>query len=233
MEFSERLICARKAKGLSQETLAEILGISRQAVSKWETGESKPDLDNLISLCKVLGIGLEYLCFGTELNANDTKLKNKTVNMKRIVIAVCMIAVFGIIAFFCGVWFGNRAAAADAENPVDYVNEQVRDVLYTVEIAGINVVKEKNRLLQILPSSIPEGLQMELLVVNTNNPETIHICCEYDGVQFSAEMKELKKGYIYRISAILTLRGEQRVIPLLRLETDTVYDTFVYQELWH
>lgn len=64
MNFSDRLIAARKAKGLSQEALAEALGVSRQAVSKWETGESRPDLDNLIALCEQLELSMEYLCFG-------------------------------------------------------------------------------------------------------------------------------------------------------------------------
>ena len=40
MEFNERVLTARKAKGYSQEDLAELVGVSRQAVSKWETGEA-------------------------------------------------------------------------------------------------------------------------------------------------------------------------------------------------
>lgn len=61
MAFAENLLNARKRKGLSQEKLAEMLHVSRQAVSKWETGESTPDMDNLIRLREALGISLDAL----------------------------------------------------------------------------------------------------------------------------------------------------------------------------
>ena len=47
MEIAERLQKLRRKAGYSQEQTAELLGISRQAVSKWESGQGKPDLDNL------------------------------------------------------------------------------------------------------------------------------------------------------------------------------------------
>ena len=66
MEFSERVLQARKAKGMSQEKLAELVGVSRQAVSKWETGEAKPDVDKLIAICETLELRMDYLCFGKQ-----------------------------------------------------------------------------------------------------------------------------------------------------------------------
>ena len=61
MTLSEKLQNLRKAAGLSQEALAEQLGVTRQAVSKWETGEGKPDIDNLLPLAKLLGTTVDYL----------------------------------------------------------------------------------------------------------------------------------------------------------------------------
>ena len=61
MTFSEKLQTLRKAAGLSQEQLAEQLGVTRQAVSKWETGEGKPDIDNLLPLAKLLHTTVDYL----------------------------------------------------------------------------------------------------------------------------------------------------------------------------
>lgn len=61
MNFSERLRKLRKGKGFSQEELADRLGISRQAVSKWESGQSNPDTNNLIMLSEVYGISLDFL----------------------------------------------------------------------------------------------------------------------------------------------------------------------------
>lgn len=59
--FANRLIEFRKNKGLSQEELAEKLGVSRQAVSKWERAESSPEVDNLILLSRIYGIGVDEL----------------------------------------------------------------------------------------------------------------------------------------------------------------------------
>ena len=56
IEIANRLIKLRKEKGYSQESLAEALGISRQAVSKWERAESSPDTDNLILLARLYGV---------------------------------------------------------------------------------------------------------------------------------------------------------------------------------
>ena len=61
IEIADRLIKLRKQKGLSQEELADKLGLSRQAVSKWERAEASPDTDNLICLAKLYGISLDEL----------------------------------------------------------------------------------------------------------------------------------------------------------------------------
>ena len=59
--LGHKLYEIRKQHGLSQENLAERLGVSRQAISKWECGESLPDTDNLITISKIFGISLDEL----------------------------------------------------------------------------------------------------------------------------------------------------------------------------
>lgn len=72
LEIATRLAQLRKANGLSQEALAEKLGISRQAISKWERAEASPDTDNLIALAELYGMTLDAL-----LNAeSDTYVLN-------------------------------------------------------------------------------------------------------------------------------------------------------------
>lgn len=61
IEIADRLIKLRKKNGYSQEELADKLGLSRQAVSKWERAEASPDTDNLICLAKLYGISLDEL----------------------------------------------------------------------------------------------------------------------------------------------------------------------------
>ena len=61
MTLGQRLQKARKESGLSQEELADQLGVSRQAVSKWENGISDPSTSNLIALAKLYGLSAEHV----------------------------------------------------------------------------------------------------------------------------------------------------------------------------
>lgn len=61
MALSENIRQKRKASGLSQEQLAEQMGVSRQAVTKWESGQSAPSTENLIRLSKLLNTTVEQL----------------------------------------------------------------------------------------------------------------------------------------------------------------------------
>ena len=64
MTLGERILFLRKQQKLSQEDLGAILGVSRQAVSKWETNQSLPDTGNLLALAKLLGVTVEELTGG-------------------------------------------------------------------------------------------------------------------------------------------------------------------------
>ena len=66
MEFQNRLYELRKKAGLSQEGLADLLGVTRQAVQKWEAGSSRPDMDNLAALARYFNVTLDYLVTGRE-----------------------------------------------------------------------------------------------------------------------------------------------------------------------
>ena len=61
MKLSEKILYCRKRAGLSQEALAERLGVSRQAVSKWETGEALPETNKLAALAEALGVSVDWL----------------------------------------------------------------------------------------------------------------------------------------------------------------------------
>lgn len=61
MEFKDKLAILRRERGLSQEALGEVIGISRQAVTKWELGQGYPDIDNLIKLSDTFRISIDRL----------------------------------------------------------------------------------------------------------------------------------------------------------------------------
>lgn len=69
--IGNRIAKYRKGKGLTQEALANLMGVSSQAVSKWETDASCPDIGALPQLCKILGITVDELLTG---NNSDVKL---------------------------------------------------------------------------------------------------------------------------------------------------------------
>lgn len=71
MKLNEKILHYRKATKLSQEELAELVGVSRQAVSKWELGESTPDVDKLLSLARAFGVTTDELLSEAEPAAAD------------------------------------------------------------------------------------------------------------------------------------------------------------------
>lgn len=71
MNLSENLKKLRKEKNLSQEQLAKMLNVSRQAVSKWESGKTYPDIDNLILLRDIFNVTLD------DLIINESKIKDE------------------------------------------------------------------------------------------------------------------------------------------------------------
>ena len=61
MSLGEKIQILRKQKGMSQEQLADALNISRQAVSKWETNESQPDIERLIEISSMFNVSTDFL----------------------------------------------------------------------------------------------------------------------------------------------------------------------------
>ena len=72
MSFSENLQVIRKNNQLTQEELAELLGVSRQAVSKWELGEGYPEVEKLLILSKKLNVSLDSLMTGS-ISMNEVR----------------------------------------------------------------------------------------------------------------------------------------------------------------
>lgn len=73
MALSEKLYSLRKKSGLSQEQLAEQLSVSRQAISKWEAGQSVPESEKLIAISNYFNVSLDYLMKETEEDHSVTK----------------------------------------------------------------------------------------------------------------------------------------------------------------
>lgn len=76
MNISDRIQALRKSRGISQEELADKIGVSRQAVSKWESEQSTPDIDKIILLSDYFDVTTDYLLKGIEPTADMPKNEN-------------------------------------------------------------------------------------------------------------------------------------------------------------
>lgn len=103
MLLGEKLKKLRKARGLSQEQLADQLNVSRQAISKWELGESTPDTDNLVALSDYYGVSFDYLLRDQEVPEVSEKVMMREV--QPLISSGCLKkGVVGIVIFVV-VWF--------------------------------------------------------------------------------------------------------------------------------
>lgn len=94
MELKDKILKLRKTKGFSQQELADQLGVSRQSISKWELGESSPDINNIITLSEVFNVSTDYL-----LKEDIVENEIDRDKLQRIMIISLLIVLFGNI---CG-----------------------------------------------------------------------------------------------------------------------------------
>lgn len=97
--FSEKLKQLRKTNGISQEQLAEKAGVSRQTISKWESGEVLPDTENALLLSKIFGVSLDYLLKDEESPKDpDTEKEKPKKKASKKVFALCFV-LLGVLLF--------------------------------------------------------------------------------------------------------------------------------------
>ena len=103
MEFNEKLQELRRRKGLTQEELAELLYVSRTAVSKWESGRGFPNIESLKAISKTFCVSLDELLSGEELLAiaeEDHKEKERTIRDLVFGLLDCGMALLFFLPFF-------------------------------------------------------------------------------------------------------------------------------------
>lgn len=103
MKIADRILYLRKSKGISQEELADKVGVSRQAVSKWESEQSMPDLEKIIIMSDYFNVTTDYILKGIEVVENKEQ-KSKEMVGKVLYIASTALIVIGL---FCaiGEWY--------------------------------------------------------------------------------------------------------------------------------
>lgn len=118
MTFGEKLIQIRKDNNLSQERMAELLDVSRQSISKWESDKSYPETKRLIFICEHFGVSMDYLLLN-DIKKHDTNDKdqyqssiknsfinwmdNLSVSQRKLlyVLAVSVLVLFAVLMTYC------------------------------------------------------------------------------------------------------------------------------------
>ena len=114
MKLGDKIIALRKARGMSQEQMAQALDVSRQAVSKWELNEAIPDVNRVVAMSDLFGVTTDYLLKTEDITCNDgsksvsdekttTSSDRKWLGMTLVI--VCSLCVFGMwaITYMSGV----------------------------------------------------------------------------------------------------------------------------------
>ena len=139
MELKDRLILLRKEKRMTQAELAEALNISRQAISRWETGIATPNSENFIELSKIYGVPVDLIIKeSAESDRGAPRIERKNVEIEEVNCnkrwsknLIAVIVSVGILAA-CGIgWFiYGLVNKRDAENPVrieDTEEQEIRE----------------------------------------------------------------------------------------------------------
>lgn len=108
MNIGQRIQNLRKMKGISQDELADIIGVSRQAVSKWENKQSIPDIEKAILLSEFFDVTTDYILKGVKTPLQESKNFNVS---QLLYIASTALIVIGLLSAFDG-WYSDQTAAS-------------------------------------------------------------------------------------------------------------------------
>ena len=138
METKDVIYELRTGKGLSQEELAEKVFVTRQAVSRWESGDTTPTMDKLKTLARIYGVSLDWLCSDAADREPPEAAKpeadrppddapaGKEGEKKQKIRAIAIALAIVVIAFIC-VWFAarNMSNEADSTQIEDMEHEEI------------------------------------------------------------------------------------------------------------
>ena len=110
MNIADRILYLRKSKGISQEELADKVGVSRQAVSKWESEQSMPDVEKIIIMSDYFNVTTDYILKGIEVVENKEE-KSKEIVGKVLYIASTALIVIGLLCAI-GEWYEKQTMSS-------------------------------------------------------------------------------------------------------------------------
>ena len=211
MKFNEKLIELRKKEGLSQEELGYKLNVTRQTVSKWELGQTTPEMDKLVEMSKIFNVSVDELINESEIQSESNpiiedqpivKESNKEKNIKMIIIAaIIIVIVLIVVKLFAGFTLFNKAA----NNIMEQGTETQKNIfekffsIFDKAIEGINETEDKmsignfNGPIEVFQTTGNASPMLDQ-IMKSNKTNDRKITVKYNGkeTQDTEEIKKLK-----------------------------------------
>ena len=193
MKFGDNLKMIRKMRKISQEELADKLGVSRQSVSKWETGENYPSMTNIMCLCTIFKCNINELVHEdmTDINSLDEEIKMSVVKFKskkqkKVKVLSSIIADIAKVGWIISIVIICFMAIATIALPIALKDVDIKDGKIVVDSKIIEVVEEKEKLVlkhkdEVFATVSDEHtiiIIKEIISGNLNNKGLLITCCE-------------------------------------------------------
>lgn len=227
MQFNERLVQIRKQQGMSQETLAERIGVSRQAVSKWETGEALPDYGKLIALADTLNVSLDFLCGRSEQTAAEPTSSSSVVEpssvKKRSAPRILVIVLAALLALLilltvglllsASVYSGN--IATNGTLSIEATHDYNIDMPDTFTVSGVTFSCSNNTLrYSFVPSVAGEGYTYQISFRNENTGTEHTFDVPLGDASCYGVTTKLNSAFTYSVTAIISNGIESYMTPI-------------------
>lgn len=224
MKFNEKLIKLRKEQGLSQEELGEKLNVTRQTISKWELGETTPEMSKLLEMANTFGVSVDELTNDTEIVKEGKSVEDESKSTRNIIIIVVLIAVLlGAIYFAVGriigdgfkfakgIFYNSKSQVETMQDQVDQVQKNAEGMFGTV----VDVMKqtqaeydkekiESEKRSFNLAFELRDGTQWNTtvqqvidMVIESNQKNDRKISVKYNdtATQDVAELRQMKRNF--------------------------------------
>jgi len=210
MKFCDKLIQLRKRSGLSQEELGEKLNVTRQTVSKWELGQTKPETDKMLEISKLFNIDFNLLIDDTKaiknlvitnhLNNDDLKPRSWLLVLLIIIAIIISIILGSKFITIIGTWYNNNLENRlddDTLNDSSFMDDffdNIRENLNDGERDSFNYTYEKHSG-TCLGTWVKDTIDDVITNNKTNKEHIIRIVHESTNTVDETEIRNLKKNF--------------------------------------
>ena len=173
MKFEEKLIKLRKENLLSQEELAEKLNVTRQTISKWELGQSKPDIEKLKEISSLFKVSIEQLTDDNNTEINKKIKEKDNSKVAKIIITITVIAVI-IITLIVAFVYQRIFKTFDGfiDDTKDIMNSTIqtqKDMMNTFNDMRENVLEQQNNTKSNMDDQMEEMMERYKNMQNKTN----------------------------------------------------------------